>query len=81
VLSEMADLFPDDYRVPMRQAYLEADRQSKIENENRDYTLTRQYYDATMEMYEKNIKPGESDTEMQQLDDLIEQLRTNKWID
>jgi tetratricopeptide (TPR) repeat protein len=28
VLEQLTDAFPNDYRVPMRQAYLEADRQA-----------------------------------------------------
>jgi len=81
VLSEMTDIFPNDYRVPMRQAYLEADRQTIIENINRNYALTKQYYDTAIRLYNENVKPGESDPEMQQLAYLIEQLRANKWID
>lgn len=81
VLNQMSELFPNDFRVLMRQAYLEAERQSKIENENRDYTLTKQYYDSAVKLYSENTRPGESDPEMQQLDLLIEQLRANKWID
>lgn len=79
-LDRMAELFPGDYRVPMRQAYLEADRQSELANETRDYTLTKQYYDAASELYTQNVKPGEADPEMQQLDLIIEQLKANKWI-
>jgi serine/threonine-protein kinase len=81
LLNKMADLFPNDYRVPMRQAYLEADRQSKIQNESRDYSMTKQYYDSAAELYNANVKSGESDPEMRQLDTIIEQLRANKWID
>jgi serine/threonine protein kinase len=81
VLNQMSDAFPNDFRVPMRQAYLEADRQSKIANENRDYALTIKYYDNAVMLYKENIRLGEPDPEMQQLDLLIEQLRANKWID
>jgi pentatricopeptide repeat protein len=80
VLKDMSALFPGDYRVPMRQAYLEADRQGKIRNENRDYALVKRYYDAAAKLYKDNVKPGESDPEMQRLDYLIEQLRGNGWI-
>jgi serine/threonine-protein kinase len=76
----MSDAFPDDYRVPMRQAYLEADRQSLLQNESRDYALTKQYYDAAAALYEDSVKPGGSDPEMQQLDALIDQLRQHQWI-
>ncbi len=81
LLNNMEDLFPNDYRVPMRQAYLEADRQSGIQNENRDYEQTKQYYDSAVSLYNENAKPGETDPEMQQLDSIMEQLRANKWID
>jgi serine/threonine-protein kinase len=81
VLGDMTDLVPNDYRVPMRQAYLEADRQSKIINESREYALTKQYYDRATQLYADNVRPGESDPEMQQLDYLIAQLQANKWID
>ena len=80
ILIQMADLFPADFRVPMRQAYLEADRQSKIANESRDYALTKQYYDSAVKLYAEYIRTGESDPEMQQLELLIEQLRANEWI-
>jgi serine/threonine-protein kinase len=81
VLERMTDLFPYDYRVPMRQAYLEADMQSRIANESRDYSLTKQFYDAAVALYSENVRPGHSDPEMQQLDFLIEQLRQHRWID
>jgi serine/threonine-protein kinase len=80
VLKQMTDAFPNDYRVPMRQAYLEADRQSEFTNESRNYALTKKYYDAAVKMYKDNVKPGENDPEMQQLDELIGQLRQNNWI-
>jgi serine/threonine protein kinase len=81
ILEQMCDLFPNDYRVPVRQAFLEADRQSKLANEERDYSLTKQYYDRAVKLYNENVRPGDSDPEMQQLDLMIEQLRVNKWID
>jgi len=81
VLDQMLDLFPNSYVVPMRQAYLEAERQSKKNNEDRNYALTRQYYDTAVALYRENVKAGESDPEMQQLDLIMEQLRMNKWID
>ena len=75
----MEDVFPNDYRVPMRQAYLEADRQSQIKNELRDYSLVKEYYELAAELYEKNRIRG-SDPEMQQLDELISTLRLHGWM-
>jgi serine/threonine-protein kinase len=81
VLNQMTDLFPNDYRVPMRKAYLEADKQSNIVNENRNYTITKQYYDDAVLLYQSSLKPGDTDPQMQQLEVLIEQLRANNWIE
>lgn len=81
ILQQMEDLFPDDYRVPMRQAFLEADRQSKIDVNLRDYSLTQQKYERALELYNQHVKPGESDPEMQQLESLINELREMKWLD
>lgn len=81
ILNQMEKLFPNDYRVYMRGAFLEADRQSETDNLSRDYSLTKEYYDKATELYQQNVKPGEQDYEMQQLESLIQQLRNNKWID
>ena len=81
VLEQMSEIFPNDYRVPMRQAFLEADRQSAISSEDRDYSPTKHYYDSAVELYGTSNRPGGSDPEMQQLDLLIEQLRENNWIE
>ena len=81
VLNQMAEWFPDDYRVPMRQAYLEADQQSRQVNEKRDYTLTRQYYERAAALYRANVRAGEADSEMQRLASIIEQLKANNWLD
>jgi len=81
VLYQMTDLFPNDFRVPMRQAFLEADRQSRIDIEARDYGIMEQYYLNAVRLYNENIRPGESDPEMQRLELIIEQLRIGGWID
>lgn len=81
LLAEMREQYPNDYRIPMRQAFLETDIQSHLDNEKRNYSKTYEYYNQAKELYEKNVKPGEADAEMQQLDAIIQQLRDNKWIE
>ena len=81
VLERMTDLFPEDYRVPMRQAFLEAGRQSGIENESRDYALMKKYYDHATRLYNQGAGQGEYDPEMQQLESLINQLITHGWLE
>lgn len=80
LLKKMREQFPNDYRVPMRQAFLEVDIQSYKSNEERDYYLTSAYYNEAEALYDENIKPGETDPEMQQLEEIIRQLKNNKWI-
>ena len=81
LLAEMREQYPNDYRIPMRQAFLETDIQSHLDNEKRNYSKTYEYYNQAKELYRKNVKPGEADAEMQQLDAIIQQLRDNKWIE
>lgn len=80
LLSEMREQYPNDYRVPMRQAFLDVDIQAHTDNEKRDYAKTVEYYTQAKEVYAKNVKPGESDPEMQQLEAIIAELKDNKWI-
>lgn len=81
LLMRMSEQFPSDYRVPMRLAFLETDIQSHIDNENRDYTMTVEYWNKAQELYSNNIRAGESDPEMQQLEAIIQQLKENRWIE
>ncbi|MCD8107938.1 MAG: protein kinase [Oscillospiraceae bacterium] len=81
MLEEMSELFPTDYRVPMRMAFVEADMQSELENEERDYTKTKEYYEQAKELYEANLTTETIDTDMQQLESLIAQLEANGWFE
>lgn len=81
LLDKMAEQFPNDYRVPMRRAFLETDIQGHIDNTKRNYSKTVEYYNQAKALYDKNVEPGESDPEMQQLEAIIQQLRDTKWID
>jgi hypothetical protein len=65
----------------MRQAYLEAERQAGIENESRDYAAAKRSYDEAARLYGASVRAGEADPEMQQLEGLMEQLRTSGWIE
>ena len=81
VLNEMDAAFPGDYRTPMWRAFLENEKQSKTEVENRDYTKIKEFYNTANSLYNERTALNESDPEMQQLSRLIEQLKANKWID
>ncbi len=80
VLLELEADNPKDYRVPMRLAYLYADMQAQLENEQRDYTQTAENYEKARLLFEENAKSGYSDPELLMLDDMIKQLAQGGWL-
>jgi serine/threonine-protein kinase len=80
VLLALLEEYPEDYRVPMRLAYLYADMQTRIANEQRDYTLFAECYDKALALYEEHVKDGFSDPEMLMLTDMLSQLADGGWI-
>ena len=81
VLCQMGTAFPQDYRVPMRKAFLEADKQSGNAYESRDYSEAEQYYSTAVTQYKARKTVGESDPEMQQLEVLFGRLWENGWLE
>ena len=80
LLDRMAVAFPADYRVPMYRAYYEEAVQRGIPNEERDYTMMKHHYDNAILLYKDSTRAGDSDSEMQQLELLIEQLYIGGWL-
>jgi serine/threonine-protein kinase len=80
-LTRMRDAFPNDYRIPMRSAFVEAYMQSLVVNEERDYEQTKLYYETASSLYRANVRSGVGDPEMQRLELLIIQLRDSNWIE
>ena len=76
MLFAMAEQYPDSYISYKRLAYLEAERQQEKENQERDYSRMKEYYDRARELY------GDQDTdqEMQMLDNLIRDLKDGNWL-
>lgn len=81
LLNIMLQRFPENYRVPMLYAFIESDYQSQRSNDERDYSKVVDYYNKAKELYSANVRQGESDPEMQRLENLIQQLRDNFWIE
>lgn len=80
LLLMMQEDYPNDYRVPMRLAYLYADKQAQLDNENRDYTDTRQSYEKAKALYEAAAKDGKTDPELLMLEDMLNQLAQGGWF-
>ena len=79
VLQQMTGLYPDYYNTYKRLAFLEVEKQKQKENEQREYDGFLGYYETAKELYEKN-PPAGSDTEMQLLDSLYQQLLDGGWL-
>ncbi len=80
ILADMEELFPGDYRVYMQMAFLTADKQSLLPNEQRDYSLFEQYYNNTISLYEQNTNETGLNSEMQQLETIMQQLTEHGWL-
>lgn len=80
MLLNMEKKYPEDYRVYMRLAFLYADEQLLIQNENRNYSKVKEYYDKAEKLYEKSSKNGKSDPEMQKLNNMILDLKNKDWL-
>lgn len=76
LLLQMAQSYPQRYEVYKRLAYLEADKQQSMENEDRDYGKMKEYYEEAEERYDESIQ----DTEMQMLDGMMQELKDGGWF-
>ena len=76
-LNEMIDAYPNEYESYMRYAMFEADEQSRLPNESRNYSDFAKYYNKAVELYQ-NAKAD--DVEMKKLSSMAEQLRSGGWF-
>ena len=72
-LNEMIDAYPNEYESYMRYAMFEADEQSRLPNESRNYSDFAKYYNKAVELYQ-NAKAD--DVEMKKLSSMAEQLKS-----
>ena len=81
VYMEMAGAFPEDYRPPLRMAFLSLDEQAALSNEDRDYAEAASWHARARELYDSRPASASDDMEMLMLDNLMSDLRQNGWID
>ncbi len=81
ILDSIKAQYPNDYRIPMRQAFYEMDIQAAAEENSRDYAKAKGYYKEAETLYEKERNTGNSDEEMQNLESLINTLHNAGWLD
>lgn len=81
VLLDMLELYPGDYRIPMRLALLVCVEEGKKEPEHRDYGQVEKYYHKAEKLYERKKNSGEGDENMKNLKNIIEQLYEGGWLE
>lgn len=80
IMTLAADLYPEDYRIPMRQAEYSMIIQGSLLEDERDYSKVLEYYEKAKTIYDKVKVSGDSDDEMQRLEDDIEELYALGWL-
>jgi len=77
-LDGMLDLYPDNYVIYKRKAFVELDLQAARENSQRDYHLFEAYYTQAKTLYQE--RAGGEDMEMLTLQQLYEDVESNGWL-
>ena len=80
VLNRMLEKYGDNYKTYKALSYLEVAEQSRVENEERDYTKFQEYYLKAKELYQSQPDNNANDMEMNNLQDLYEQAVANGWL-
>lgn len=78
-LTGMLTTYANNYVVYKRLAFLELNIQSTIKNEQRDYSVFKEYYDEAFALYRENA--AKEDVEMMSLQQLHEELASYGWIE
>lgn len=76
----MLDDYGEDYRTYKRLAFLEISIQATRENQDRDYGTFLEYYQMAKDLYETSGARGDSDMEMQLLEQAYGQLQEGNWF-
>lgn len=76
IIAKRGDKFGEDYDYYKMMAILEAHKQAKISENNRNYAKFSDYYDHAKAMYDSSL----DDSEMEALDNIYNQIRAGGWI-
>lgn len=77
-IKQMDSKFPDNYQTYKRAALLEIDIQGAVGEEERDYSVFKEYYDKALLLYDK--QNSKTDAEMQLLDQAYVMLVEGNWL-
>lgn len=73
--------YPDEYKIPLRQAMFEIEKQTVTDEAGRNYKKAEEYYKEAEELYEKYRNAGDSDNEMQYLESLMQDIYDKGWLE
>lgn len=80
ILTQMIELYGDDYNIEKRLAFLEIDKQEQKGNDFRDYSAFEKYYECAEKLYYAQLKNNDTDSEMQLLENVYQQVRSGGWL-
>lgn len=78
---EMLDRYPEHYVTYMRLAYLEVEKQNRLENADRNYAAFDGYYRQAKAFYEQQVSGNVTDAEIQLLDNTWQQVSDGGWLE
>lgn len=80
ILTQMIELYGDDYNIEKHLAFLEIDKQEQKGNDFRDYSAFEKYYERAEKLYYAQLKSNDTDSEMQLLENVYQQVRSGGWL-
>jgi len=75
IFTGMMLAYPDDYRPPMRLAYLAIDEQLLLDNDDQDYSEVLRMYNLSQTLNDTD------DVDLMRLSGIIAELRQHGWLD
>ena len=80
ILLELIQENSEDYSLYMQMAYYYYNEESAKSETYRNYANVKRYYDIAVQKYQKSYQQGNSDPEMNRLEQLIEDLYNKGWL-
>ena len=80
ILNSMMKDYPDDCDVYARLAILEADKQSKLSNNLKNFDRFKEYYDKAIQLNKRNEASGTSGAYIDEMKRIIQKHKNKKWI-
>jgi serine/threonine-protein kinase len=74
------DRYGENYEIYKRLAFMEAQLQATYENSGRNYQAFQEYYQKAESLYVKQLKNNNTDTEMQLLEQMYQDVISGGWL-